>query len=325
MIYVQDLSLNGTELKRACTESSTFKPNTTIRLTKESGSVLLGDGDELYLTPAIIVRYVSVGYHSKGLLDPLQRNEANMFKHQYHVTQRKIGEGGFGHVYVALEPSTARQFACKVISLSQRSGRNRGHDSAISTATEKPSNASGVAQDLVSRKLSSLEREYETIRDLSHPNIIAIEQVFLTSHNLYIIQDLITGGDLMSYLELHEGCLDDTLTAVIIQQLLKAVDYLHEKGVVHRDIKPENVLVTSPRPGARVVLTDFGHSRNIVREQTAHKPENHKAYRMHSVVGTFDYNAPFVVKHMSYYTTLTIALQGSTQAQQVDSRKSRIQ
>lgn len=66
------------------------------------------------------------------------------------------------------------------------------------------------------------------------------------------------GGDLFSYVEAHSGYLEDLQSRSIAWQLMKAVDYLHSKGIVHRDIKTENVLILQSDFGGRVVLTDFG-------------------------------------------------------------------
>lgn len=101
----------------------------------------------------------------------------------------------------------------------------------------------------------------------------------------YIISELYTGGDLFSYLESRqETGVNLGEAAVMIRQILEAVAYLHDHGVTHRDIKPDNVLMTSWRPGARVVLTDFGHASRT--------PESLVSRRMHSAVGTYDFSAP---------------------------------
>ncbi len=98
----------------------------------------------------------------------------------------------------------------------------------------------------------------------------------------YLFQDLVTGGDLFSYIESKNGKLLEVEAAVIIRQILIALSYLHDKNIVHRDLKPDNILMTSSSAGCRVVLTDFGAARTI----------NTARHRMLSLVGTDEYSAP---------------------------------
>jgi protein-serine/threonine kinase len=99
-----------------------------------------------------------------------------------------------------------------------------------------------------------------------------------------MMQDIITAGDLYSYIESKNGRLLEVEAAVIVRQLLIAVRFLHEKNIVHRDIKPDNILMTSLSAGCRIVLTDFGAARRIqCRRQ-----------RMSSNIGTYEYAAPLV-------------------------------
>ncbi len=63
-------------------------------------------------------------------------------------------------------------------------------------------------------------------------------------------------------------------------------------NIVHRDLKPQNILMTSLSEGARVVVTDFGHARYLQDVRT--KCEGQKQSRMVSVVGTYEWSAPYV-------------------------------
>lgn len=78
--------------------------------------------------------------------------------------------------------------------------------------------------------------------------------------------------------------------AWIIFQVFRALEYLHARSLVHRDVKLENILVASNHPYSRIILTDFGVSRNM------HNISSNKRVRMTSCVGTCSYQAPEMVK-----------------------------
>ena len=106
----------------------------------------------------------------------------------------------------------------------------------------------------------------------------------------YLFQELVTGGDLFSYVQLV-GRLSEAQTAAIVYQVLHAIEYLHNRHIVHRDLKPENILMTSPDIGARVIVADFGHARYLPGASPAHVVRIPR--RMQSkAVGTKDYVAP---------------------------------
>ncbi len=99
------------------------------------------------------------------------------------------------------------------------------------------------------------------------------------------MQEIVTAGDLFSYIESKNGKLREVEAAVIIRQILVALSFLHSKNIVHRDIKPDNVLMTSLAAGCRVVLTDFGAARRV----------ESKMQRMSSISGTHGFAAPYVI------------------------------
>ena len=81
----------------------------------------------------------------------------------------------------------------------------------------------------------------------------------------YLIEDLVPGGDLSSYIQQAGGQLDEEDACGKVFQILKALEHLHDNGIVHRDIKPENVLLSVPTIDARVILADFGGATGNLR------------------------------------------------------------
>ncbi|KUJ19885.1 Pkinase-domain-containing protein, partial [Mollisia scopiformis] len=199
------------------------------------------------------------------------------FDHRYSVSNRILGKGQYGAVYMATEVETSRQLACKIVDIQQ----------ALDGLEEHSSLAVGKAwHDRVERAgegLSKVMREIKILSKLSHPNIIDLKKTFCSNTHYYIFTELAPAGDLFSYIASHDdGMLDDLQSRVISLQIVLALQYMHEQGVVHRDIKPENVLITNLDFGARVVLTDFGFANY------AHRVSG----RLMSRVGTSGYIAP---------------------------------
>jgi pheromone a factor receptor len=135
-------------------------------------------------------------------------------------------------------------------------------------------------------------REFEILKDLDHPNIIRLEKVFWSVNTFYIFQELVTGGDLFSHIESKGGHLPDIEAAVILRQILKAVEYLHDRDITHRDLKPDNILLTSTTEGARIIVTDFGNARYIPENAAELQDLPAKKRRMFTVAGTLEYVAP---------------------------------
>lgn len=88
---------------------------------------------------------------------------------------------------------------------------------------------------------SSFMKEVEILKNLDHPNIIKIYDFYYDNNNYYIINEFIKGGELFEIIN-SIGVFTEAFAALIMKQILKAVNYFHSKGIVHRDLKPENIL-----------------------------------------------------------------------------------
>ena len=138
-------------------------------------------------------------------------------------------------------------------------------------------------------------REARTVARLHHPHILPLIEYGDEQGILYLVMPFIEGGTLTSYLRLFPGGLPDlNVLAGIYQQLLDAVEYAHDEGLIHRDIKSSNVLLEQRRSGVphgtqHVYLADFGLVRT---SRQAELEQAGKPIPLDQVPGTPHYMAP---------------------------------
>ncbi|CAM6096512.1 unnamed protein product [Calypogeia fissa] len=109
-------------------------------------------------------------------------------------------------------------------------------------------------------KDESLEREIQVLEKVQHPNCICFKECFFTSNSVYLITELVTGGELLDRV-LAKGKYTENEAARTIHQVLMGVAYLHSVGIVHRDLKLENILLKTPDNDSVVKIADFGLSK----------------------------------------------------------------
>jgi serine/threonine protein kinase len=281
-VYATDLSANGTYLKKSNAEC-TASQDPGILMGKNA-TFLLDDEDELHISETVTLIYFSKRSVEPVKLTPIQERERQVFASRYLVTGRLLGEGGYGKVLVGVNQETQRQLACKIIRLDKLWDKLAVPNLRLPTG--------GKTDERWPPKVRNCFREFDILKDLSHPNIVAIEKVFYSHNTIYIFQELVTGGDLFSFLEYKDGRLDSMQAATVIRQVLKGIDYLHDQDIVHRDLKPDNILMTSLEVGARVVITDFGNARFLPGKNSQTGLRTNKYQRMFSYVGTLEYAAP---------------------------------
>jgi WD40 repeat protein len=163
--------------------------------------------------------------------------ELPTFQGQRYRVVTRVGTGGFGAVYKAIDvQDNQQQVAIKEIKL-------RGL---------KP-------QDVI-EATDTFNRELQILSTLSHPNLPRVHAHFTDPDHWYLVMDFIEGQTLESYLEANGGKLPLEEVLAIGVQLCEVLDYLHtrEPAIIFRDLKPANVMLTLYR---QVYLIDFGTAR----------------------------------------------------------------
>src|SRR5205085_8122592 len=134
-------------------------------------------------------------------------------------------------------------------------------------------------------------REARTIARLHHPHILPLIEFGEAQGVLFLVMPFIDGGTLTSHL--RRSLPDLAEVAAIYQQLLDAVEYAHDEGLIHRDIKASNVLLELRRSGPPYVyLADFGLVRTLRSEGMDDTGKIGKPIPLDEVPGTPQYMAP---------------------------------
>uniref|UniRef100_A0A5K1VMB3 non-specific serine/threonine protein kinase n=1 Tax=Callithrix jacchus TaxID=9483 RepID=A0A5K1VMB3_CALJA len=96
-----------------------------------------------------------------------------------------------------------------------------------------------------------------------HPNIITLKDVFDDGRYVYLVTDLMKGGELLDRI-LKQKCFSEREASDILYVISKTVDYLHCQGVVHRDLKPSNILYMDESASADSIrICDFGFAKQL--------------------------------------------------------------
>lgn len=143
---------------------------------------------------------------------------------------RRLGQGGMGTVYDALDTTLDRRVALKLI-------------------------APGLAHDPEFR--SRFVREAQAQASLDSPHVVQVFAHGELDGQLYIATQLVPDGDLGQHLRRH-GPLAPREAAAVVAQVADGLAEAHRVGLVHRDIKPSNVLLRHRGPDTVAYLADFG-------------------------------------------------------------------
>uniref|UniRef100_UPI00398EF6DA death-associated protein kinase 1 isoform X4 n=1 Tax=Pristiophorus japonicus TaxID=55135 RepID=UPI00398EF6DA len=157
----------------------------------------------------------------------------------YYEIGQDLGSGQFAIVKKCTEKSSGIGYAAKFIKKRRSKSSRRG----------------------VSRE--DIEREVNILKEIQHPNIITMRDVYENKTDVILILELVSGGELFDFLAEKESLTEEEATE-FLKQILNGVHYLHSKCIAHFDLKPENIMLLdkkSPKP--RIKLIDFGLAHEI--------------------------------------------------------------
>lgn len=170
---------------------------------------------------------------------------------EHYQLEDELGAGGMGTVYRGIDTRTNAAVAIKQLK-------------------------SGIATP---ETIERFQREGEALRELNHPNIVKMLDMFEHDERHYLVMDYVSGGDLSDLIEStgkidYEKCVDMAI------DLADALTRAHRLNIIHRDLKPANVLIGDD---GVLRLTDFG---------VAHVGSKERVTETDAIVGTIDYLPP---------------------------------
>mmetsp|Transcript_113932 Transcript_113932/g.368644 ORF Transcript_113932/g.368644 Transcript_113932/m.368644 type:complete len:493 (-) Transcript_113932:66-1544(-) len=149
----------------------------------------------------------------------------------YDLDKKKLGEGSYGSVSKAKNKASGAVRACKSISKAQM------------------------------KNIDRFKQEIAIMKMMDHPNIIKLYESFEDHRNIYLVMELSSGGELFDRI-IELGHFTEVQAAILMQQIIRALYYMHENHVCHRDLKPENFLFMTKEPIEKnlIKIIDFGLS-----------------------------------------------------------------
>ena len=202
-------------------------------------------------------------YENKNNVSKEYKQDINILKNDINQFQIKeiIGEGMFGKVKLAIHLLTNEKVAIKIF--------DKGK---INSKKEK----------------EYIEREISILKKLNHYNTIKLFNLIQNDDFIYLIQEYISGKELLHFIENNEN-LSEKDICKLYQQIISGIEYMHEIGIAHRDLKLENILLNYKKD---IKIIDFGLSNKYDRDIDE---------LLHSSCGSPCYAAPEMIKGMEYH------------------------
>ena len=176
----------------------------------------------------------------------------------------KLGEGNFSKVKRAIDTETQIQYAIKIVDISS------------------------VAKEGMEKQVRN---EISVLKQIKHPNVVQLKEVLKSANNIYIVMELITGGELFDKIVAARKFTEDVARRYF-QQLIDGIAYCHANRIAHRDLKPENLLLDSHD---NLKITDFGLSGMMKQ-----------GVMLETICGTPHYVAPVSICHHHHHLYIFI-------------------
>lgn len=175
---------------------------------------------------------------------------------------KTIGTGGFSVVKLVTDRQTGEQWACKVMSLPPPGKQYNENESSR----------------------ADIFKEIDILLSLEHENIVLMKEYFEENNKVYLIMEMLSGGELLDAV-LDKGHYSEADARSCFLQIVKAVQYLHSRGIVHRDLKLENLLLVHKKDISHIKIADFGLARRYAGPAA-----------LTTICGTPQYVAPEIIK-----------------------------
>lgn len=199
---------------------------------------------------------------------PKQKREntitASTFDDLYELTGEALGKGAYGTVQACRSRITEKEYAVKIIE--KRPGHSRAR----------------------------IIKEIETFHLCEgHPNVVQLLEYFEEKQRFYLIFEKMRGGPLLAHIQ-RRIAFTEAEASQVVQDIARALKFLHDKGIAHRDVKPENILCVHPDRVSPVKLCDLDLASKL-NTAAARAAAAITTPELQSPVGSAEFMAPEVV------------------------------
>ncbi|CAI5707301.1 unnamed protein product [Peronospora effusa] len=176
---------------------------------------------------------------------------------------KELGAGTFSVVREATHKKTNERFAIKCIKRAQ----------------------------LTTDDLQALVAEVKILREMQHPHIVKLYDVFQEEKYFFLVTEFMPGGELFERI-VQKNFYSEREARDLVKVLLETIAFCHDADVVHRDLKPENLLLSSADDDADIKLADFGFAKKAAIQS--------RDVGLSTACGTPGYVAPEILMSKPY-------------------------